>query len=336
MKKVISIARVELAGMFYSPIAWIALILFIIQVGMDFSDKLIDLEAMQFIGRSTSNLTNVIFSEDSLQKGLLRLIQERMFLFIPLLTMGSMSREIHSGSIKLLLSSPIRLSGIIMGKFLAMMVIGLLFIIILLLYMLAGIFTIENMDWPSVMVALLGIYLLICAYAAIGIFISSLTRYQIMAAISTFILLGVLSYMGRIWQKYDFFREVTHNISISGRLNAFIDGLIITREVIYFLGIIAFFLSLTMLRLWFDRKSASISMRVAGYSLLCAALIIVGFISSRPVFTGYWDFTSTQRNTMSEDGQKMIKRLNGPLEITTYANLFDSQFDDVSPASRYK
>ena len=76
----------------------------------------------QELGRVQGNLTMSIFSG---LRGLFESIQRNLYFYVPLLTMGLMSREFGSGSIKLLYSSPITNTQIVLGKFLAMMVYGL-------------------------------------------------------------------------------------------------------------------------------------------------------------------------------------------------------------------
>ena len=93
-----------------------------------------------------------------------------------------------------------------------------------------------------VLTGLLGLYLLICAYAAIGIFMSSLTSYQIVAAIGTFAVLMVLSMIGGWWQDYDFIRDVTYWLSMPGRSGKFIAGLICSEDVLYFVIVVCLFL----------------------------------------------------------------------------------------------
>ena len=74
-----------------------------------------------------------------------------------------MSRELSSGSIKFLYSSPITTRQIILGKYLSMMIYGAMLMAILLIYIIFGAFTIENMDLPLALTGLLGLYLLTCA-----------------------------------------------------------------------------------------------------------------------------------------------------------------------------
>ena len=80
---------------------------------------------------------------------------------------------------------------------------------ILLLYVVYAAFTVENFELPVVLVGLLGLFLLTCTYVAVGLFVSSLTSYQFVAAIGTFIILMLLSMVGGWWQEYDIIRDVT-------------------------------------------------------------------------------------------------------------------------------
>ena len=93
--------------------------------------------------------------------------------------MGLMSRELSSGSIKLLYSSPVTNKQIVLGKYLAMMLYGLLLMAILSIFVIYSAFAIKSFDFICVLAGLLGLYLLTCAYSAIGLFMSSLTSYQV-------------------------------------------------------------------------------------------------------------------------------------------------------------
>src|SRR5690606_28313783 len=116
---------------------------------------------------------------------------QKLYLYIPLLTMGLISRETSSGTIKLLYSSPIKVREIVFGKYLAMIVYSLVLVTIVTIFVISGIAQIESPDTGMLMTALLGFFLLLCAYAAIGLFMSSLTTYQVVAAICTFVMIGI-------------------------------------------------------------------------------------------------------------------------------------------------
>lgn len=247
MKMILKIARKELQLLFYSPVAWVLLILFVVQTAMMFSGKYIDfLKRNEFEGgviHFSASVLTFIFG------GLWPMVSGYLYYYIPLLTMGLVSRELSSGSIKLLYSSPLTNSQIILGKYAAMVIYALVMCFILLLYVVVAGITILNFEWAAILTGLLGLFLLTCTYAAVGIFISSLTTYQFVAAVGTFLSLMFLSYVGTWWQEYDLIRDITYWLSINGRAFTFISGMICSEDVLYFPLVIVLFLSLTIIRL---------------------------------------------------------------------------------------
>ena len=98
MRIIFKIAKTELRDLFYSPIAWLILIIFTFQTGMLFSGTIHNFALSQEQGAAYGNLTYFIFAS---YNGLFANVQTYLYLYIPLLTMGLMSRELGSGSIKL-------------------------------------------------------------------------------------------------------------------------------------------------------------------------------------------------------------------------------------------
>ncbi|HEU4471358.1 MAG TPA: Gldg family protein, partial [Flavisolibacter sp.] len=257
-----------------------------------------------------------------------------LYLYLPLLTMGLMSRETSSGSIKLLLSSPVTIKEIILGKYLAMVYYGLLFIMVLVMYAAIAVAYIPQADYGLILSGLIGVFILICTYSAIGLFMSSLTSYQIIAAISTIAVFAALQFIGSVGQDLDLVRDITYFLSLSGRANKFIAGLVTSKDLAYFIIIIAVFLSLTILRLEANRRSAPRLATAGRYFLLICAALLLGYLTSRPRLIQYADMTATKRHSLTESSLQWLKRLDGPVTITTYVNLFDQDFWIASPANR--
>jgi ABC-2 type transport system permease protein len=88
-----------------------------------------------------------------------------------------------------LYSSPVRTREIVLGKYLAILIYNLLLVAIVAIFIVSGLINIRNPDHGMLLSSLLGFYLLISAFAAIGMFMSSLTTYQIVSAIATFLLI---------------------------------------------------------------------------------------------------------------------------------------------------
>ncbi len=331
MKTIYRIAKTELNTMFYSPVAWVVLVIFSIQSSWKFFGTIERFEKSQKIGQSMDNLSQVIFSGFS---GLYTEMQNYLYLYVPLLTMGLISREINSGSIKLLLSSPIRIKDIVLGKYLAITAYCLLFIVILGLQVGIAYFSIENLDLKFAISGLIGLYLLVCTYAAIGLFMSCLTSYQVVAAISTLVVLAGLNFIGKLWQDVEVVKDITYFLSIAGRANEMLEGLIISKDVFYFVLVSALFIVLSIYKLQTGRDAQSISKRVLKYALLITVVLSLGFITSRASFTWFHDMTRTKDRTLTKNSLDIVKKIDGPIKLTTYVNLLDINYFMVMPYSQ--
>lgn len=317
--------------MFYSPIAWLILIIFIIQTGLAFTELLYNQETNQQLGRPLQVLSKVLFAGE---KGILAAVQQNLYLYIPLLTMGLLSRETSSGSIKLLLSSPVTVSQIVLGKFVSMMGYALVLALVLLSFIPIGLLSVEALDVGFILGGVLGIYLLICAYAAIGLFMSSLTTYQVVAAISTLAVLAALNFIGNIGQQYDFVRDITYWLSISGRANHAVNGLLSSKDIIYFVLVIGMFLILTIMKLSNERNSLPKSIKISRYSGLIIIVIVIGYITSLPTLNAYYDTTRFKDRTLTQTSQEIVQQLDKPISITNYINVVHYSASNGAPENR--
>jgi ABC-2 type transport system permease protein len=331
MRKILKIAKLELSILFYSPVAWLVLAIFMIQCGITFLENLQNARTTLSLGYQTMPITATLFAGYS---GIFTSMQGYIYLYLPILTMGLMSRETSSGSIKLLLSSPVKLRQIILGKYLAIIGYGLTLIFVLMIFGLIGSLFIKDVDMGLIFSGLLALYLLICTYAAIGLFMSCLTTYQVVAAISTLAVFAVMRYVGTIGQEIDFIRDLTYFLSISGRTEKMIAGMITTKDVFYYLIIITSFLSLCVLRLKTERELKPWTIKAGRYVLLAFVALMLGYITSRPMFTGYLDTTARQSLTITKNSQAIAAKIDGPLKVTTYVNMLAPNLWYVLPQSR--
>ncbi|MBC8986535.1 Gldg family protein [Pedobacter sp. N36a] len=330
MKKIIQIARLELSLLFYSPIAWLLMIILFVQMSVGFTAAIPQLEK----GGNLSFLTRDIFTNPN-AIGILSRILDSLYLYVPLITMGIISREISSGSIKLLYSSPVKLSQVVYGKFAAMLAYNLVIIGIMCLFVLAGAVFITAFDYPHILVALFAAFLLLTAYAAIGIFVSSLTTYQAVAAISTFVLLAFMNYIGKVGQEYDVIRDLTHSLSMPSRAARMMAGLLNSRDVIYYLAISGMFLAFTITKLELERKSKSVLQQVFRYTMIVLIGLTVTYISSRQPMIAYYDATETNTNTITKASQEILKKMGDePIEVSTYVNGMDGSYWEITPTLR--
>lgn len=330
MKKIIQIARLELSLLFYSPIAWLMLLILFVQLSMGFVPKLPELLRAQGLNMLTSRLF-----VDIQYSGIFSTILDKLYLYIPLITMGIISRETSSGSIKLLYSSPVKLSAVIYGKFMAMLVYNLMIIGVMCLFVLIGALYIPYFDYPHILVALLAIYLMLNAFAAIGIFVSSLTTYQAVAAISTFVVLGFMNYIGTVGQGIEFVRDLTHSLSMPDRTARMMAGLLNTRDVIYYLVISGMFLAFTITKLQLERVSKTVMQQVLRYGLIVLLGLTTTYVTSRQQLIGYYDATAASQNTISKNTQEILRKMgNEPIEMTEYINGLEDSYNQATPKQR--
>lgn len=325
MRAIYRIARLELSNLFYSPVAWFILVLFVFMAGMQLGGQLEYLTRQQeLMGGKSMGISWTLFFGG--RGGLWPQISNWFYLILPLLTMGLISQEFNRGSIKLLFAAPISGRHIVLGKYLGIMLYGLVMMIILLVIALLIGIRVESFEWNAVLTGLLGLYLLFGLYAAVGLFISTLTNYPIVAAIGMVFLLGFLGFISTLWQEFAFVRDVTYWMSLGGRVNTFIKGMICSEDVIYFVIMSIMFLCFAILKLKLLRESCSFLGRVTRYFGVFILTMVVGYLTSRPVMKCYYDATSTKENTLTLASQDIMSRLDGKLKLTTYVNLFGSTY----------
>ncbi len=320
MKSILRIARTELGCLFFSPIAWLLLIVFILQTSMRYVGVTATPISQEYNGNAGwAKLTEFIFASDRF--GLFDTVANNLYYFVPLLTMGVIARELHSGSIKLLLSSPVNLTEIILGKYLAVVAYFMLFILVLLGLVVTTGASIPNFDYAMALSGVLGILLLVAAYSAIGLFMSSLTTHQVVAAISTFAVLFVLDFIGTIGQRVPFLSELAYWLSISGRVDYMRFGLIASKDVLYFLAIVVLFLTFTYLRLSAGRRIERGVTRASKYAAVLLGVATFGYFTSLPATTVYLDTTREKSQTLAHGSQNVMQDVSGPWKVTVYANV---------------
>ena len=325
MKLVVRIAKTELRILFCSPIAWFILIVFSFMTAMKFVDVMEGLISSFDLGyykNATFSVSSMIFNGNY---GFWNSLTNNLYIYLPLLTMGLISREYSSESIKLLYSSPINSLQIIVGKYIASIILGLVLLIVPIICMIYAGINIPNFDYLGVLPGLLGLYLLICAYCAIGLFMSSLTSYQVVAAVGTLLIFAFLRFIGGVGQGYDFIREITYWLSMNGRTSDMLSGMIRSDDILYFILVIMLFLALGILKIHYIRTHISLLKKVSMYFSVVAIALLLGYISSRPNMMYFYDATRTKTQTITPNSQKVLSKIEGKVTITNYVNLLDSK-----------
>ena len=172
-----------------------------------------------------------------------------LLLIIPLLTMRTISDERRNKTISLLLSAPISLSEIVIGKFLAIFVF-LLIILLSISLMPLSLLTVGNLDHGKFLACLLAMALLMASFNALGIYMSAIASQPTVAAVASFgalLLLWIIDWAGSNGS------PLLEYISIMRHFENLLRGLVSTVDVFYFILFIVGFLSLSIRRLDNDR-----------------------------------------------------------------------------------
>lgn len=322
MKTTLKIAKTELQVLFYSPVAWLILMIFTFQIGYLFAGSYAGMVQVQSMKIDLVNATESLFS--SAWGGIYPKIQSYLYLYMPLLTMSIMSREYSSGSIKLLYSSPVTNSQIILGKYIALLLFGLVLTLLVSLLIIFTMGTLINADIGPMLTGLLGLFLLLSAYAAVGLFMSSLTSYNIVAAIGTLCVFAVMNFARGLWQDIPFVREITYWLAINGRADTFIAGMVTSEDVLYFLLVNILFVSYTIFRLQAIRKKQATGHNLLKFGGITLAVFLIGYLTTLPFVKFYYDSTYRKSNTLRPSSQAIMAKLQGGFKITTYVNMLDA------------
>ena len=171
-----------------------------------------------------------------------------VLLALPFLTMRLFSEEKRQKTDQALFTAPASLTGIVLGKFFATLLLFAIGLSITLVFALIIALQVSP-NWMSVAGNYVGLLLLGGLIIAIGIFISSLTESQIVAAIGTLaisLLLMCIDLLGAVFSSISWLTSVTSFLSVTGRFGDFTTGLIYYDNVFFFLTAQALFLFLTV------------------------------------------------------------------------------------------
>ncbi len=320
MRIILSIFRLEVKNLYFSPIPWVTAALFSLHSSYIFIELLNDNISQQELFGGNMGITRILFSSS---QGIFKELLQFLFLYVPLLTMGIFSKEYHNGTYKLLFSSPIKLRDILIGKYLSVLSFFIVLLCCLVPIFLAAFFTIPYLDFGLLLSGILGLFLLFSMYTAIGLFISSTTKYSILSAINTLVLLYLFSKIADICKYSEYLRDIAFNLSISGRAESLIAGMLCSDDILYFFCIIFLFILLTFLQLYFKQRRIQIHYQTGGYIACFFAGAIFLHFSHSPKCISCYDATAEKRNTLSEQSIDILKQIKEPVKITTYVNMAD-------------
>jgi ABC-2 type transport system permease protein len=308
MRQIWSIAAKELRGYFNSAVALLFLATFLAVVLFAF------FSVDKFFARNVADVAPLF---DWLPLLLIFLVAA--------LTMRLWSEEHKTGTIEVLLTLPVPIHRLVIGKFVA----GFLLVAIALLLTMGLPITIAmmgNLDWGPVIGGYVGALLLAGAYLAIGLCISATTENQIVSLIAT-MLVGGLIYLPGVPAVADLFgvtgSEVMRLIGTGSRFESIARGVLDLRDLAYYAGLMVLFLTLNTVLLQARRWSRSERTRASRRSTrLAVALVALNAVALnlwlQPVTAARVDLTENEMYSLSEPTEKLLASLEEPLVLRGY------------------
>ena len=238
------ICKKELRSYFVSPVAYILLGLFAVVFGFFFwtGVRYFNDMGMQSMMRGQSFPMNI---NEQLIRPLVSNASVVGLFLIPIITMRLFAEEKRTGTIELLATSPIRDSEIIAGKWLAALILyGAMLLLTAVNFV--WLFAYGNPDWKPLAIAYLGLFLQAGAMLAVGIFISTLTRNQIIAGTVTFgvcLLLWIMEWVSGF--EASTWATVLSYLSVLTHFDSFSKGVLSSKDAVYYVSLIAIGLFLT-------------------------------------------------------------------------------------------
>jgi ABC-2 type transport system permease protein len=238
-----TICRRELHSYFRSPIAYGIMFFFALVTGFMFFNA-VNYFVYQSIQSAQMGQSAPMSVDEWVVRGFLANVSVISLFFIPLMTMRSFAEEKRTGTIELLVTSPLRDSEIVLGKWL-----GALSMYAILLALtavnVATLYFYGTPDWRPLLVGYLGLLLQGGALLAVGTFISSTTKNQIVAAAGTFCICLMLWVLDWAAFQTGALYEVISYLSVVSHFESFAKGVLDLKDGVYYVSLIALGLFLT-------------------------------------------------------------------------------------------
>lgn len=246
---ILTIARREITSMFLSPLAWVILAVIQAILGYMF---LAQIENFFVLQPQLMHLENTPGVTDIIVAPIFSLAAIILLMIMPLVTMRTLAEEKKNKTINLLFSAPLSITQLVLGKY-----VGLLFFVLILTSMLMlmplSLLLGTGLDWGKLLSIYIAMLLLLGSFAAIGLYLSSLTENQTIAAVSTFGALLMLWIIDWVSDSLQQGQSVIGYLSLLKHHEAMLEGVFNTSDALYYVLIIFLFIALTVRQLDADR-----------------------------------------------------------------------------------
>ena len=243
MSNILAIGHKELRSYFASPIGYVVIGFFALLYGW-FYVTILNYFVQQSMGMNQFGPQSININQHMIRL-LLQNVTVLLLFVLPMITMRTYSEEKRSGTIELLLTSPLTDFQIIMGKFFGALALYALMLLVTTIH-IGVLFVYGRPEWKPIVSAYFGMLLMGGCFISAGLFISSLTKNQIVAVMATFavfLFLWIINWIGSFAGPQ--IEKITSYLSIIEHFDDFAKGVIDTTHVIYYVSFITFGLFLT-------------------------------------------------------------------------------------------
>ncbi|NLH47781.1 MAG: ABC transporter permease subunit [Myxococcales bacterium] len=241
MRNIWAIADKELRQFFGGSVAYVVMAAFLMLTGFFFYDMVMSYN--RYLGYTQMNpaMMDQLNINDLIITPLFHNINVILLLIVPLVTMRLFAEERNQGTDEMLLTSPVSIGQIVTGKFLAATAFYLLLLLLTGLYP-AILFKYAKPDIGKLAAGYAGLILMGVSFIAFGLFASTLTRSQVVAAIVSFAVLLVFWILGWLAESQaGVFGKILKYLAMTEHFERFSQGMIDTSDLLYFVSFIAFF-----------------------------------------------------------------------------------------------
>ncbi len=248
-RNVMLVFKKELLSFFSSFIAYAVIAVFLAITGYLFYNLLANFSILSFQAQADPMIArqyNLLNINETVVRPLFGNISMIMLLMTPLLTMKLLAEEKKSGTMELLLTYPVRDSEVVIGKYLACLAVLLALLLSTVSYPVLLYIWGEPEVMPIV-TGYLGLFLLGAAFIALGVFTSSVTENQIVAAslaVGILFFFWLMSYSVTLVSPG--IGQIVSYIAINEHFESLAKGVVDTEDIVYYLGFILVFLFLTL------------------------------------------------------------------------------------------
>lgn len=301
----------------------------------------------------TTLVAGIFFVYYNLQNGLTSMYAVYQSLFIlvftvPILTMKVIADERRLKTDQLILTSPISVGKIVMGKFLALATIFIIPILVMCLYPII-LSQFGTMPFKTAYTNIFGLFLYGLAFIAIGMFISSITESQVISAILSIVVLLLGYLMGSLTSMISSDGNIITTIlgcfDLYTPMTNFLSGIIEISDVVYYISLVVVFLFLTcqsiQKRRWnISKKFIGTGIFSTGFIAVVVALVVfVNLIANVITTKMSWatiDMTATSLYSISDDTKKMLKELDGDIELYVMSSKSNADATIKKTLERYQ